>query len=236
MRTGAVRCWLEWTILGFGLPALIVAMSRVVGLLPVAHSGSVEQRYVWSLAGGILAEWLMVVGLWLLLRGRKQSFSRFGTWGVGNWKSWLLALVLAGLSITSNLRFFPMMGIPVSYAFAPRGFHLLASLLLGVTAGFCEEVLFRGFLMTEFADAGYGRTAQVIIPGIAFGFSHLGYSVHGFTAAVGIMLPTAILGMLWGLAYLLGRRKLLPCIVAHFLNDATALPWIGFLMFKGALG
>jgi hypothetical protein len=48
----------------------------------------------------------------------------------------------------------------------------------------------------------------------AFGLSHLGYSVHGLVAAVGIMVPTAILGMLWGVAYLLGRRKLLPCVVA----------------------
>jgi Type II CAAX prenyl endopeptidase Rce1-like len=90
--------------------------------------------------------------------------------------------------------------------------------------------------MTEFAHAGYGRTAQVILPGLAFGFSHLGYSVHGAIAAVGIMVPTALLGMIWGAAYLLGRRQLLPCVVAHFLNDFTALPWIGFFMFQGTLG
>jgi membrane protease YdiL (CAAX protease family) len=79
----------------------------------------------------------------------------FGTWGFGTWKAWVLALSLAGLSIVSNLRFFPMMGIPISYAFAPRDFHLLAALLTGITAGFCEEFLFRGFLMNEFAAANY---------------------------------------------------------------------------------
>ncbi len=128
------------------------------------------------------------------------------------------------------------MGIPISYAFAPRGFHLIAALATGITAGFCEEVLFRGLLMTDFARAGYGKTAQIVLPGVAFGFSHLGYSVHGLLPAIGIMAPTAILGMGWGLAYLLGRRSLTPCIVAHFLNDATALPWIGFFMFQGRLG
>ena len=50
------------------------------------------------------------------------------------------------------------------------------------------------------------------------------------------MVPTAFLGMMWGVAYLLGRRALLPCMVAHFLNDATALAWVGFFMFKGSLG
>jgi len=87
--------------------------------------------------------------------------------------------------------------------------------------------------MTEFAQAGYGKLAQVVLPGIAFGFAHLGYFVHGFIAGVGIMVPTAVLGMLWGVAYLLGRRGLVPCIVAHFLNDSTALPWIAFFMFSG---
>jgi membrane protease YdiL (CAAX protease family) len=76
----------------------------------------------------------------------------------------------------------------------------------------------------------------VILPGISFGFSHLGYTVHGVLAGLGIMIPTAILGMMWGTAYLLGKRSLLPCMVAHFLNDATALSWIGFFMFKGTLG
>ncbi len=151
MRSGSLRCWLEWAILGFGLPALIASVSKVVSLIPSAQRGSVELRYVWSLAGGVLAEWLMVLAIWLLLKHRGQSLKDFGTRGFGTWKAWVLALSLAGLSIASNLRFFPMMGIPISYAFAPRGFHLLAALLTGITAGLCEEFLFRGFLMTEFA-------------------------------------------------------------------------------------
>ncbi len=115
------------------------------------------------------------------------------------------------------------MGIPISYAFAPRGFHLVASLATGITAGFCEELLFRGLLMTHFAQAGYGKAESVIIQGLSFGFSHLEYAVRGLLAGIGIMVPTAILGMMWGVAYLLGRRALIPCMVAHFLNDSTGL-------------
>ncbi len=140
-----------------------------------------------------------------------------------------LALGLAGLSILSNLRLFPRMHIPILYAFLPHGFHLLAALISGVTAGFCEEVLFRAFLMTQFAKAGYGRAIQVLIPGLAFGLAHAGYLNQGFLVWLGIALPTAFLGMVWGVARLLGRRSLLRTIVAHFLNDATAaLPWIVF--------
>jgi membrane protease YdiL (CAAX protease family) len=231
------RCWLGWAVLSFGLPGLIAGASELVNsAVPAAQHGTLEQRYVVSLAGGAIAEWVFVIAAWLVLKSRNQSFRDLGTWRLGNWTGWIFALFFAGLSIASNLRFLPRMGLPIFYAFAPRGYHLVAALVTGITAGFCEELLFRGLLMTDFARAGYGKLAQVILPGISFGFSHLGYSVHGFVAAVGIMVPTAILGMMWGVAYLLGRRTLLPCAIAHFLNDSTALPWIGFLMFKGSLG
>jgi membrane protease YdiL (CAAX protease family) len=183
-----------------------------------------------------MAEWVFVAAALLIQKHRHESFRDLGAWRFGNWTGWSVALLFAELTIASNLRFLPRMGIPISYAFAPRGFHLVASLATGITAGFCEEVLFRGLLMTDFTQAGYGKVVQVIIPGLSFGFSHVGYAVHGFLAGVGIMVPTAIRGMMWGVAYLLGRRALIPCMVAHFLNDSTALAWIGFFMFKGSLG
>ena len=102
--------------------------------------------------------------------------------------------------------------------------------MMGITAGFCEEVLFRAFLMTEFAIGGYRKFMQVLIPGVAFGLSHAGYLNQGFLPWLGIMLPTAIVGMIWGVAYLVGRRSLIPTVVAHFLNDATALQWVTFFM------
>jgi membrane protease YdiL (CAAX protease family) len=101
------------------------------------------------------------------------------------------------------------MGIPIWYAFAPHGFHLVASLETGITAGFCEELLFRGLLMTHFAQVGYGRVAQVLIPGLSFGFSHLGYTVHGFWAGLGIITPTALM---WALRTCRGGvRSYLVC-------------------------
>jgi len=231
------RCWLEWAIVGFGLPGATGSLSKLVVLaIPAAKHGSVAQRFLLNLGGGLIGEWLFVFAVWIVLRGRNQSFRDVGMWRFGNWAAWGLALLFAGLSIASNLRFLPRMNIPIAHAFAPQGFHLFAALAMGITAGFCEEVLFRAFLMAEFAEAGYGKLMQVVLPGLAFGFAHLGYSVHGLVAGIGIMAPTALLGMIWGVAYLLGRRSLLPCIVAHFLNDSTALPWIMFFMFTGDLG
>jgi membrane protease YdiL (CAAX protease family) len=228
-------CWIQSAILAFGFPAVIWAVSKLITLsIPATLHGSVGQRFLLSISGLLVAEWLFVIAIRFTLKSRGLSFHDLGVWRAGTWAGWLLALALAALSIGSNLRLLPQRHVPISYAFLPPGFHLYAALALGVTAGFCEEVIFRAFLMTEFAKAGYGKTLQVAIPGLAFGLAHMGFSSLGLVAALGIMVPTAILGMMWGIAYLLGRRSLLPCIVAHFLNDSTALPWILFFMFSGS--
>src|SRR6267143_1968770 len=80
-------------------------------------------------------------GLWFALQSRGLSFRDLGVWGLGTWPAWVVALLLAALSIGGNLRFLPRMHIPISYAFLPHGIHLFAALAMGITAGFCEEVL-----------------------------------------------------------------------------------------------
>jgi len=232
-NTMSVRhpCWVDSLVLALGIPAGIWVVSRFISALsPAAVHGSSEQRFFFWFIAGVIVEWLFVVGLWFVLRRRRTSFAAMGVWRFGTWPAWVLALSLAALSIASNLRLFPRMGIPVSSAFFPHGFHLFAALVMGVTAGFCEEVLFRAFLMTQFAEAGYGKAMQVLMPGVAFGLAHAGYLNQGLLVWLGIAVPTAFLGMMWGIAYLLGRRSLLPTMAAHFLNDATALPWITFFM------
>jgi membrane protease YdiL (CAAX protease family) len=229
--SGRVQCWVESVILALGSPIAIWVFSRLISVLvPAASHGSPEQRFLLWASEGAVVLWSFVIVLWLVLRSRGLSFHDLGVWRLGTWPAWVVALLITGLSISSNLRFLPRMHIPISYAFLPPGLHLPAALIIGITGGFCEEVLFRAFLMTEFAKAGYSKATQVVIPGFAFGLSHAGYLNQGFLPWLGLMLPIAFIGMVWGIAYLLGRRSLVPAIVAHFLNSATAVPWILFFM------
>jgi membrane protease YdiL (CAAX protease family) len=188
--SGRLLCWVESLILGLGMPAGIWVVSRSISLyIPAAIRGSREQRFLFWILGGVIVEWSFVLALWFVLRTRKSSFRDLGVWRMGTWTAWTLALLTAFLSIASNLRFLPRMHVPVYYAFMPHGFHLVAALLMGTTAGFCEEVLFRGFLMSEFFKAGYGKGVQVFIPGLAFGLSHCSSSrMHWHD--VGRCLPT----------------------------------------------
>lgn len=229
--SGRLRCWEESLVLALGITFGIWALSKLIRLsIPAAVHGSPGQRFLLSITGVLGTEWLFVVTLWFTLRSRGSCFRDLGVWRPGTWSAWIVALGFAALSIGSNLRLLPRMHVPISCAFFPHGFHLVAALAMGITAGFCEEVLFRGFLMTEFFRAGYGKLVQVLVPGVAFGLAHAGFLNQGIIAGIGIMVPTAFLGMMWGIAYLLGRRGLMPSMIAHFLNDATALPWIFFFM------
>jgi membrane protease YdiL (CAAX protease family) len=221
----------ESLILGLGIPSAIWAVSKFISAsIPAAVRGSPEQRFFFWFSAGTVGEWMFVFGLWFVLRWRGLSFTDLGVWRLGAWPAWVVALLLAALSIGSNLRLLPRMGVPISFAFLPHGFHLFAALTLGITAGFCEEVLFRAYLMTQIANVGYSKAMQTIIPGLAFGIAHAGYLNQGFLVWLGLAVPTAFLGMARGLAFLLGRRSLIPVIIAHFLNDATALPWIANYM------
>ena len=227
-----VLCWIEALALGAIVPAGILGVDKLMSAsIPTATHGSAEQRFLLWVSHGMIVEWALVAVVWLMLRRRGSSFKELGVWRAGTWAAWVLALGLAALSIANNLRFFGFLHIPIMSAFLPRGFHLIASLMIGTTAAFCEEVLFRAFLMSEFAGAGYGKLMQVLIPGLAFGLAHAGYGSQGWYAWIGVAVPTAFLGMIWGVAYLLGRRSLVPVMVAHFLNDATALSWLLFLPF-----
>ncbi len=166
-----VRLWTEFVILGLGLPAAIWLASKLIQVsVPAATHGSPGERFIWWIAGPAIAEWLFVLGLVLVLRHRRLSFKDLGVWRLGNWRAWAFALLFAAISIGGNLRFLPRMGVPVSAAFFPQGFHLAAALIMGITAGFCEEVLFRAFLMTEFAVPDTQKYCKSSFPALRSAF------------------------------------------------------------------
>jgi uncharacterized protein len=105
---------------------------------------------------------------------------------------------------------------------------------LSVTAGVCEEIVFRGFLLHYLATHApqIGMTGAVVLSSIAFGLGHLyqGLRSAALTALVGAALAAAYLvtGSLWTpivLHALLDLRILwirLPPEPVHALDDGVA--------------
>ena len=86
-------------------------------------------------------------------------------------------------------------------------------LALTLTAGFCEEVIFRGYFQRQFAALCRSTAGGVVLQGIVFGAAH-GYQGWKF------MLSIVVFGVTFGLL-VVWRRSLRPGMLAHFLQDAV---------------
>jgi membrane protease YdiL (CAAX protease family) len=94
------------------------------------------------------------------------------------------------------------------------GSELVPFLALALTAGICEEFLYRGFAMAAFGRAGFPIWASVVVSSILFGAAHL---YQGRGGAIG----TGLLGLLFGtFRSVLG--SLIPVVAWHAAVDVVA--------------
>jgi len=85
---------------------------------------------------------------------------------------------------------------------------------LSVSAGICEETLFRGYLQRQFMALTRNATAGILLSAAAFGLAHI---YQGLPQAIAIGFDGALLG---ALAY--WRKSVRPGMIAHTWKDAMA--------------
>jgi membrane protease YdiL (CAAX protease family) len=191
----------------------------------------------------ILFAFTMFILLWVKLRG--ETWASFGLIVPAEWRRTIgYGLIL----FAANLVYSMIALQPIEQAVAEftgsgpnrasqvlgavtGNFPLLLYLLpfVWLFAAFGEEVFYRGYLMTRFAQfMGEGKIAwgvAVVAQAILFGAAH---AYQGPPGMVGIAVGALITGagtLIWG-------RNLWPAIIAHGLTDT-----LGFiLLYYGALG
>jgi hypothetical protein len=132
---------------------------------------------------------------------------------------WLVALVVLGL--TSTLLHFRGSRESLSFL-APEGpAQILVWILVCVTAGFCEETIFRGYLQKQFIAWTDNAPVGVVLSAVIFGACHI---YQGSKAVVVI----TVYGLLFGI--LAQRRKSLrPGMITHALHDTIGGLAVRFL-------
>jgi membrane protease YdiL (CAAX protease family) len=178
----------------------------------------------------ISIEWIMVAYIaWGLHRSRRSTLRELigGRWtrvedflldivvAIGFWI--VAGLVLAALGFLLGMnnignvkelqrRIDPML---------PDGLlEIVGWVAVSATAGFCEEIIFRGYFQKQFALLLNAAWAGIVLQGLIFGGSH---AYEGWRQMVRI----AVFGMLFGaLAHL--RKSLRPGMMAHFAQDTVA--------------
>ncbi|GCE27929.1 hypothetical protein KDA_34130 [Dictyobacter alpinus] len=175
----------------------------------------------------LLTVFLVIMAL-LWLRG--SSWSQMGLRTPLHWRSTLLTGLIGGLVLflMSTLVFSPIIETFVHSApntqllDTVRGNPIeLATTLISIwtSVAFGEELIYRGYLFNRIADvfndSGLGWTIAVFGQAIIFGLAHI------YQGLAGILLTTAY-GVMAGLLYLISRRNLWPCVIAHGLVDTIS--------------
>jgi len=92
--------------------------------------------------------------------------------------------------------------------------ELLPYCALAVTAGVCEEFLYRGFAMGALFRVGFPAWAVVILAAVLFGLAHVYQGRSG-------ILGTFVMGILFGVVRL-AYDTLVPVIMIHTVVDLVA--------------
>ena len=201
------------------------------------HSSSAARISIYRF--GTLRIWVLTgIALLLAAPGGLLLLERSASdipWLLGSVTHMAVTAVLLGLAATIPLGQGVLMGARTSwrrkYAKAAQRFRYFLPvtkeerrwwLFVSVSAGICEELLFRGYLL-QFLNGkmsggpALGLTAAWLVSSAGFGVGHLYQGVRGaITAALG----GAVLGLM---AILTG--DLLLSMVVHGLVDAAAL-WV----------
>ena len=196
---------------------------RLKKLLAMPHVGSVERLALY--ASTIAFQWLAVMVVAWRAWAHGYTPAELGLTVQDNGRIAFASIVGAATIATLQWLNLRRMGrIPVKLrgviqAIAERilpqsTVELLPFLALAITAGLCEEFLYRGFAMAVLARMGSPVWMAVLISSILFGLAHLYQGRGGF---VGTMLMGGVLGS--------GRiafGSLVPVIFWHGAVDVVA--------------
>jgi hypothetical protein len=168
----------------------------------------------------IVAEWALSFYVWLggLIPGATRLRDLVG----GRWSSWKDVLrdigigaafwvVFAAAGIFMNFLLGPSYVETLGFV-NPRGaVEVTLWVMMSMTAGFCEELIFRGYLQKQFLALTGSAALAVLAQAVLFGVCHW---YQGSKLVITIM----VLGLLYGiLAH--WRKSLRPGMISHAWSD-----------------
>lgn len=223
-----IGLWLATGVLSTPVRVWTLAITLVLPLVSVWQVGAIGDPDTLPRIPAYISS---IVSLWLLA-GVTATVARFGglraeqlSLGALDWTAffaWSAGQVVVSVAI---LALASRLGIRESALLirllpeSPAEKQVFAG--LSVTAGFCEEIVFRGFLLFVLAQP-FGAIGAVAITSAVFGLSHAYQDARGAGRAgllgVVLALPPVLSGSLW------------PSIFAH-----TIIDLIGGIFLKDKL-
>ena len=168
--------------------------------------------------GILLGEVFMLRLLRSALQTSGESLADLG------WKrtqGWVLGVgVLIGLAIGISTTSYPLLARHMDELSLFRFWGGLIAVFVAVV----EEFVFRGFVMTRLAQAGYSVRVQILLSALAFAIA------HGPGAPYTFVTGAALASL-----YVLGKRSLFPVIIAHAIYNFFIEPWFILEVIRAGL-
>jgi membrane protease YdiL (CAAX protease family) len=136
------------------------------------------------------------------------------------------------LKLFSATIFMPLIGYPPegsgAFLFIKESLTnaLLACVYIIIVAGFCEEIVFRGFFFRQF-ETWFGsskgiKVTMVIVGSLLFGIPHIYQGFHG-------AMNSIVIGAIYGIIFLMNKKNLWLVMISHAAYDLLAV----YIIYNG---
>ncbi|HET8842009.1 MAG TPA: CPBP family intramembrane glutamic endopeptidase [Ktedonobacteraceae bacterium] len=203
------------------------AMRYRVLMLRIARRPELRAQFYWQ---GMLGQWLMLIPLALAVFGLGWSAQTLGLQSPNNpfWTVFLAIVLICAIfaqvvyirraARTVEGRMALRQGMSGPLHMLPRTAKERALwVLLSMTAGFCEELLYRGFLTAylQYIFPQVNFLLAILISAALFGIGHVYQKFAG-------VLGTGFMGLVFGFLYFFTGSLFLPMVI-HAIFDLRLL-------------
>ncbi len=188
-----------------------------------AASAPSDVSHVTRYLTSILLEWLLlgavIAGIYRrrefflgAFRNRANTFAQTLGIGCAVYVSGFFAIAIVGLALYKTPLFHHRNEAYVLAMLPHSPLDFLVWFCVSLSAGVCEELIFRGYLLQQFTAWTRKPIASVLIAALLFGSVHL-------YEGLGAILPLAALAVVYGFVVRHFKGDLRAVIVAHTLQD-----------------
>jgi len=224
------RHFVGFLLIGAGVVALgFLAQHAPTGGSPGTSSGHLgrHSQAIHIYLAAILMDWVLLYYCWVGVRRRGGNLK---TLSGGRWTSWKSVATDVGIAVPFWV-LWEGAAYGVHWLLGPSSARSVDSLLpqslleiliwiaTSMTAGICEEMVFRGYVQRQFHALTGSVVMAVLAQGLGFGLFH---SYQGWKNVIVI----CVLGVLFGILAA-WRRNLRTNIIVHAWADV----WSGWLKF-----
>lgn len=197
----------------------------VLGSLKPAHH-ALSQHHIAQYIATLAWEWILAALVFWGIRIRRTSLRQLLGTRRPTLRAWRDDLVIAAAFWIASVIILAAIGVLFRLAHLATPQKALAQLApqnalelflwfaLSISAGICEELTFRGYLLQQFSRASGNLWIGVLGSSLLFGIA------HGYEGASG-MIAIAIYGALFCWLALI-RRSLRPGMIAHAWHDIVS--------------